>query len=110
MTAPTPELTRNPVDGSWGFICTEHGIHRHGLGEQHARNVEAKHLREDHADPLAVTLDLKALAQYVWDHAFQSPRLWSAWQAFTGMDEQDALRFAEELVESEPVTLAVAPF
>lgn len=110
MTSPSSELSRNPVDGSWGYICTEHGIHRHGLGEMHARNVEAKHLREDHPDPLNVTLDLRAAAQAVVD-TNRDPAAMQVWKALTGMNTEHALALAEQVTASPtPVILAVAPF
>lgn len=91
MTADLPawELTRNPVDGTYGFICREHGIHRHGLTNQHALNVEKKHLREDHADPLDVELDLSAAAAAFL--ACQGDSTRALWAALVGMEDDDAL-------------------
>lgn len=106
---PAHGLTRNPVDGSWGFVCTEHGIHRHGLPEAHAINVERKHLREEHPDPLNVSLDLRAAAEHVLaDH--DAGKL-AMWKALTGMNTEHALALAVECATSPtPIILAVAPF
>lgn len=113
MTAPTSELTRNPVDGSWGYICTEHGLHRYGLPEQHARNVEAKHLREDHADPLVITLNLTAAAQAVAESraATKNQNAMAVWCALTGLSRQAALELMDQLlIQGDPIYAAVAPF
>lgn len=121
---PTMELTRNPVDGSWGFICREHGTHRAGLTERHATNVEAKHLREDHAEPEAPTFDVTAMAVSVlalerlatrgrdvtaegqrWDAAL------TLWEDLTGLEGVAALEFARAAATApRPVTAAVVPF
>jgi hypothetical protein len=106
---PTAELTRNPVDGSWGYICTEHGLHRGGLTEAHALNVERKHLREDHPDPLLVELDLKAAAEAFLHH--NDAGSMSVWRALTGLKTgEQAKRLAEELAKGDRIPLAVAPF
>jgi hypothetical protein len=115
MTAedqPVMELTRNPVDGSHGFICREHGVHRSGLTHQHAVNVEAKHLREEHADPLGLEVDLSAMARFVLDQVDQKTAngAWGAWQALTGVrDVEAAVTLAGELVD-RGVRAAVVPF
>lgn len=117
MSTETPahELTRNPVDGTWGFICREHGVHRAGLAEAHALNVERKHLREDHAAPEeALVLDLSAMAGRVLDSWTEPDRhcfaLMGAWCALTGMAQDLALEFAKELDRRpESVHAAVVP-
>ena len=115
---PVMELTRNPVDGSWGFVCREHGIHRYGLTEPHAINVERKHQREDHADPLLVELDLQALARFVtsWRATTrQSGKTGravaiQAWLQLTDLPEPEALALAEVIAaRREPVRVAVVP-
>lgn len=112
MTAPTAELTRNPVDGSWGYICTEHGLHRHGLPEQHARNVEAKHLREDHADPLAITVNLSEAARSFLHYNDQgSLSVWTALVGGLDMPYDDVVDLAKNYAGAQPdVTASVAPF
>lgn len=111
MTVETPahELTRNPVDGTWGFICREHGVHRAGLTEPHALNVERKHLREDHASlPEAPALNLSEAARSFLHYTDQGSR--SVWEALTGLTGQDAITYASELsLASTDATAAVVP-
>lgn len=121
---PTMELTRNPVDGSWGFICREHGTHRAGLTERHATNVEAKHIREQHAEPETPTLDLTSMAksalrlqEMARGRAVASPEAqrWDAALALledlTGLGGLDAVEFFATVAASpSPVRAAVAPF
>ena len=110
---PAMELTRDPITQTWGFVCREHGILRTGLTEPHARNVEAKHLREDHADALVMELDLKAAAEALKMEE-GVPRFDGAmtlWMALTGMERRDAAVYALQVLTTEgPVTAAVAPF
>jgi len=110
---PTMELTRNPVDGSYGFICREHGIHRSGLTHQHAINVERKHQREDHPDPLELELDLRAGAIALT--SLGSIDRWAGatdvWMALTGLEGHALEKFLDKVAEApEPVRVAVVPF
>lgn len=105
------ELTVNVVDDTWSFVCREHAIHRTGLGERHARNVEAKHIRDHHA-PVSAVLNISALADYVLDqvHHRDANVAWSAWKALTGVqDTQAAVELAGEFAGRD-VTAAVVPF
>lgn len=117
------ELTHNPAAGTYGFICREHALHRAGLTHQHAVNLEAKHLREQHADPLALlALDLKAAALMVLranvalDIAPETPnpdaraRI-DLWAALCGVeDEGKAIELAKAIHETEgPVSAVVVP-
>lgn len=115
-TTPAPEpmeLPQNPVDGTWGFICREHGISRNGLTERHAQNVAALHAREQHADPLAIALDLQAGA-IATARLSSIDRYYGAlevWQAMTGLADEALEGFLNKLTDApEPVTAAVAPF
>lgn len=103
------ELTRNQVDGSYGFVCREHGLLRNGLTHQHAVNVERKHLREGHPDPLELELDLSEAARSVLHYTDQGSM--SVWQALTGLtDYTAALAFAERCAGAQaPVLAAVVP-
>lgn len=120
------ELTRNPVDETWGFICREHGLHRSGLTQAHALNVERKHVRDDHPDPLVLELDLKAVASMVVHAAItmgnhpeaggparaaRAEGILEMWTAMTGMEPEDAVGLAAQISRSqEPVRAAVVPF
>lgn len=121
MTSPSPDLTRNPTAGTYGFQCTEHGVHRHGLTQQHAINIEAKHWREHH-DPMAhlvghITLDLTLAAMHA--AAAYAPSVVKGeqgdfardlWEALTGLPTEEAKALALYLVGAEPhVTAAVIP-
>lgn len=112
---PVMELTRNPVDGTWGFICRAHGLHRHGLVERHALNVERKHMREDHPDENP-PLNLSALAADVLaaqriasrsNVTEQQVMTWNAmavaWQTLTGMTRRASLDYAKAIVDRELV-------
>lgn len=109
-TQPTYELTRNPADGSWGFICREHGLHRYGLTEPHAINVERKHIREDHATTeTSLNLDLSAAAASFLHYNDAGSA--SVWHALTGLRGMDAVILASNLANREPaVRAAVVPF
>lgn len=110
MTADDPmELTRNPVDGSWGFICREHGVLRSGLTERHALNVEAKHQREDHLTP-PQELDLTEAARAVLHHGDAGSL--SVWKALTGLASYEAaLDYAQTIADSAVIVrAAVVPF
>jgi hypothetical protein len=108
-----PELTRNPQDSTWGFMCVEHRVLRSHLTEQHARNVEAKHLREHH-DPMGhlaagLTLDLTAMA--IWLVDGESIEGLLAWTALTGLPTQEAVELAQWIAAAEPhITAAVTPW
>lgn len=110
---PTMELTRNPVDGTWGFICLEHGVHRSGLAERHALNVEAKHIREDHADPEGIVADLAPLArraaeEYAAQHLSTFVALW---EETTGLSREAAKALAlGTAMTGQPLRAAVVPF
>jgi len=121
------ELTRNPVDETWGFICREHGVHRSGLAERHARNVEAKHVREDHGDPTVFTVDLKPLAAMavhaaivLGNHpeaggparAAEANARLEMWAKLVGMEEdlEKAVALAALVNQQDSVTAAVVPF
>lgn len=106
---PPYELTRNPVDGSWGFVCLEHATYRSGLVEAHARNVESKHVREQHADPLAAVLNLSEAARSFLHYNDQGSM--SVWRALTGLDHPESQVFAQALADAPvDVTAAVVPF
>lgn len=120
---PAMELTRNPVDETWGFICREHGILRTGLTQQHAINTENKHRREDHPDPANVSLDLKAVAILVVQAglAFNAPAGTPAhidaharmdvWCQMTGLNLTKGTELALAIARMEgPVRAEVAPF
>ena len=110
---PAMELTRDPITGTWGFVCREHGILRTGLTERHAFNVEAKHLREDHPDAFAGAINLTELAAHVWVHSGKDPSLWDLWLRVTGLSQDDAKTFGAACLDTtpdNPVTAAVAPF
>ncbi len=117
MTAddhPAMELTRNPVDGSYGFICREHGIHRAGLTQQHALNVERLHLRVDHPDSLDLEVDLSAAARmFLADQDSATRDLWASLFGMEGEDAReggDAYRLAMTLVRADrPVRAVVIP-
>lgn len=111
--APEPmELPQNPVDGTWGFICREHGISRNGLTERHAQNVAALHAREQHADPTVITLNVSALADYVLNQVDQAGAdvAWACWASLTGVSTVEAM--VEEAGEfaGRGITAAVVPF
>ena len=136
MTAadhPVYELTRNPVDESWGFICREHGVHRSGLTQPHALNVERKHLREDHADQdTPDAFDLTAAARIVVglvravELEVQAPSMGATagkklnarkgatlnlWEALTGLQGEAAIAYARKLSEADTPAIAhLAPF
>jgi hypothetical protein len=118
MTSPSSTLTRNPQAGTYGYTCTEHGIHRYGLTQQHAINVEAKHLREHH-DPMAtlaanLSIDLTHAAMYA-AAAYHDPKprthdAIAMWEALTGLPTEEAQALAIWLLGAEPhVTAAVIP-
>jgi hypothetical protein len=110
---PAMELTRDPINGTWGFICREHGVHRHGLTERHATNVEAKHVREDHADQDTPTLNLTELAAFVWANNSGDSLVWDAWERLTGLTGGAAVDFGAFCLDTDaahPVTAAVVPF
>lgn len=98
-------------DGTWGYACTEHGIYRTGLAERHALNLEAKHLRLDHADR-GDALDLTAAASEL---ALMSLDEWrgalTTWRALTGLDGPELEDFLEKVLAGHPpVRAAVVPF
>lgn len=125
MTSPTVTLTRNPTAptrSAYGFTCTEHGIHRAGLTETHARNAEAKHLR-DHHDPMAtlaggLSIDLTAVAPYAAAAYAPSNRkdgtgtmAVEMWETLVGLPSEEARALAHWLLGAEPhVTAAVIPW
>jgi hypothetical protein len=121
--SPYCQITRDPVTGAYGFICTEHGVLRTGLAQQHAVNVETKHLREHHAPPMEailqnLTLDLTAAAVRV-GAAYMigevagpdyHPPILDAWEAMTGLGRDDARDLAVHIVgHHDQVTAAVVP-
>ena len=110
---PAMELTRDPITDTWGFVCREHGTLRTGLTERHALNVEAKHVREDHA-PEMPTLNLTELAAFVWVHQGRNPLLWDAWMRLVGPEDAEAAQafgtFCLDTTPDRPVTAAVVPF
>ncbi len=106
---PAMELTRNVVDDSWGFICREHGLHRAGLSERHARNVEAKHLREDHAFVVnMVQVNLTYLAQALGADLTPS-RQAIIWATMTGQGTREALSHLRACQDAQEPVLAYVP-
>lgn len=115
------ELTRNPVDQTYGFVCREHAIHRAGLTHQHAINTERKHIREQHPDPLDIVLDLSAVARSVLEANLAlsldtpnpaDPRARiDLWAKLVGAEnEGQAIDLAQKVYQSEtPVRAAVVP-
>lgn len=107
---PPYELTRNPMDETYGFVCRVHALLRTGLTHQHAINVEAKHVREQHPDPLDLELDLREAARSAL-HYWGEFGVQSLWMTLTGLLDYDQARaLAERLAEAPmPVRAAVVP-
>lgn len=115
----TTELTSNPLDGTYGYICTEHGVHRYGLTSKHAVNVERKHLREQHHPDLEqivtnLVVDLTGAARMAMTAytagAFDQVdgALIAMWEQLTGRTGDDARALAEYLSEREGQVVAAA--
>lgn len=116
------EITRNPADGSYGFVCRTHGYHRYGLTQAHAVNLENQHRRDHHTPVIAtiangLVLDLTAAAvrvgaaYLVQEFAPDShPPIIDLWESMTGLDHQTAKELADWLVaNTDHHTAAVVP-
>lgn len=117
------ELTYDPVTGTYGFICLEHGVHRGGLGHNHALNVERQHIRDAHtpADEVILqnlVLDVTAMALRVGaayliaevmpDPLNYHPPIIDAWEAMTGLDPATAKSLATHITgHHDGVTAAI---
>lgn len=115
------ELTYDPVTGTYGFICLEHGLHRGHLAHNHAMNVERQHLRDYHTPSAEVilqnlVLDVTAMAlrvgaayliQDVTGPEFRPPII-DAWEAMTGLDPAAAKELTTHIIgHHDGVTAAI---
>jgi hypothetical protein len=117
------EVTHNPVDGTYGFVCLTHGIHRAGITQRHALNIETKHRRTYHRPPIAqiadnLTVDLTAAAViagsgYIVEEVLESQTripVCELWEALTGLDRDTARDLTTYLVgHTDHHTAAVVP-
>lgn len=124
---PAYELTMNVTKGTYTFVCREHGIHRPGIQTvQHAANIEAKHVREHHADDEPQALNLSAVGATATALLADPPEdatplqraqalsvsaaVIELLEALTGLNGLAAVEQAAAWSESDTTTAHVAPF
>lgn len=101
--------------------CTAHSLHHHVKSALHARNLVAKHLREQHPgvilQPEHPDLNLTAAAEWLLviraDPTVSNGPTWTAalalWEQLTGLRDDAAVRYALH-VRDTPTRAAVVPF
>lgn len=104
-------------EDGWGVVCYAHSLDVTVDTPAHARNLAAKHNREQHPDTppapgTSVNLTAAAIDVVLFQDRIHIRRMWAA---LTGLPETEALAYAYQLVAlrdaGQPDTLAhVNPF